>query len=93
LFRRTQPGQAEDILKPIELPMSMFVVGIPVLGVLVVWLAHALFGVAIWQGVVAIPLILVFTLIGVNSTALTSIERFPLTHGLKGCTGDRQWRI
>jgi putative OPT family oligopeptide transporter len=73
LFRRKQPGQEIDILKPIELPMSVFVVGIPVIGVMVVWLAHALFDVAIWQGVIAIPLIFIFTLIGVNSTALTSI--------------------
>jgi uncharacterized oligopeptide transporter (OPT) family protein len=73
LFRRKQPAQQEDILKAIELPMNVFVVGIPVIGVAVVWLAHALFEVAIWQGAIAIPLIFVFTLIGVNSTALTSI--------------------
>jgi putative OPT family oligopeptide transporter len=73
MFRRNRPGQEEDILKSIELPMSVFMVGIPVIGVAVVWLAHALFDVAIWQGVIAIPLIFIFTLIGVNSTALTSI--------------------
>ena len=42
-------------------------------GAVVVFLAHWFFGVAIWQGIVAIPLIFVFTLIAVNSTALTSI--------------------
>lgn len=73
LFRRGQPQRGEDILRSIELPMSVFVVGIPVIGVAVVWLAHALFDVAIWQGVIAIPMIFIFTLIGVNSTALTSI--------------------
>jgi uncharacterized oligopeptide transporter (OPT) family protein len=73
LFRRGQPQRDGDILRSIELPMSVFVVGIPVIGVAVVWLAHALFDVAIWQGVIAIPMIFIFTLIGVNSTALTSI--------------------
>jgi uncharacterized oligopeptide transporter (OPT) family protein len=55
------------------LPLSVFAFGIPLVGALVVWMAHRFFGVAIWQGALAIPLIFVFTLIGVNSTALTSI--------------------
>ena len=53
--------------------MRVFVIGIPVVGAVVVLLAHWFFGVAIWQGIIAIPLIFVFTLIAVNSTALTSI--------------------
>ena len=69
-------GQSEersDVLRDIELPLRVFVIGIPVVGAVVVLLAHWFFGVAIWQGIVAIPLIFVFTLIAVNSTALTSI--------------------
>lgn len=62
-----------DAMKEIELPMSVFAVGIPVLGAVVVYLAHQIFGIAVWHGILAIPLIFVFTLIGVNSTALTSI--------------------
>ena len=62
-----------DLLKDIELPMSAFAVGIPVVGAVVVLLANAFFGVAIWLGVIAIPLVFVFTLIAVNSTGLTSI--------------------
>jgi uncharacterized oligopeptide transporter (OPT) family protein len=73
LFSKTRSAQQTDLLRPIELPMSVFVVGIPVMGVAVVWLAHALFGVAIWQGIIAVPMIFIFTLIGVNSTALTGI--------------------
>jgi len=38
-----------------------------------VWLAHWFFGVEIWLGIVAVPMVFIFTLIGVNSTALTSI--------------------
>lgn len=72
LFRRN-PEQQSDVLKDIELPMSVFAVGIPVVGAGVVLLAHWIFDVPYWQGAIAIPLIFVFTLIAVNSTALTSI--------------------
>ena len=62
-----------DVLKDIELPMRVFVLGIPLVGGVVVAMAYFFFDVAVWQGAIAIPLIFVFTLIGVNSTALTSI--------------------
>lgn len=65
--------QGEDVLKDIELPMVVFAIGIPIVGGLVVALAWLFFDVEIWLGLVGIPLIFVFTLIGVNSTALTSI--------------------
>jgi putative OPT family oligopeptide transporter len=73
LLRRRNTDGHEDVLRHIELPWSVFVLGIPIVGALVVGLAHRFFGVAVWQGIIAIPLIFVFTLIGVNSTALTSI--------------------
>ena len=73
LFSRNQADRQSDVLRDIELPMRVFVLGIPVVGAVVVYLAHTFFGVEVWQGIVAIPLIFVFTLIGVNSTALTSI--------------------
>jgi len=73
LFRRETAGEQKDVLRDIELPMRVFVIGIPLVGALVVYLAHRFFGVAVWQGIIAIPLIFVFTLIAVNSTALTSI--------------------
>jgi uncharacterized oligopeptide transporter (OPT) family protein len=72
LFRRNRPAE-DEVLRHIELPMSVFAVGIPLIGALVVVLANQFFGVAIWQGAIAIPLIFVFSLIAVNSTALTSI--------------------
>ena len=71
MFRRQD--LREDPLADIELPMRVFVLGIPVVGAAVVWMAHAFFGVSILLGILAIPLVFVFTLIGVNSTALTSI--------------------
>ncbi|MBN1591528.1 MAG: OPT/YSL family transporter [Pirellulales bacterium] len=72
LFSRRSSGET-DLLRPIELPMRVFVIGIPLVGGIVVLLAHYFFGVKIIYGVIAIPLIFVFSLIGVNSTALTSI--------------------
>ena len=62
-----------DVLKDIELPMSVFVVGIPLVGFVTVALTHFYFNVHWVMGVIAIPLIFVFTLIAVNSTGLTSI--------------------
>ena len=73
MLPRKTPEQNSTVLKDIELPGIVFVVGIPVIGGIVVALANRFFGVAVWQGLLAIPLIFIFTLIGVNSTALTSI--------------------
>jgi putative OPT family oligopeptide transporter len=63
----------KDMLEDIELPMWVFVVGIPVIGAITVYLGHAWFGVHYWLGILAIPLVFVFTLIAVTSTGLTAI--------------------
>ncbi|MEO5971193.1 MAG: OPT family oligopeptide transporter [Bdellovibrionia bacterium] len=63
----------KDPLEKIELPMWIFMVGIPILGIITVLLGHAFFGIKIWLGLIAIPLVFVFTLIAVTSTALTAI--------------------
>lgn len=63
----------KDALADIELPMWIFVVGIPVLGGLTVYLGHVWFGIHYWLGIIAIPLVFVFTLIAVTSTGLTAI--------------------
>lgn len=73
LFRRPASGVNQDVLRDIELPMSVFAVGIPLVGTLVVLLAHYYFGVKFWVGALAIPLVFVFALIAANSTGLTSI--------------------
>lgn len=73
LTGRSRARMTDDPLRDIELPMKVFVVGIPIVGTLVVVLAHAFFGVSYWLGALAIPLVFAFTLIAVNSTALTSI--------------------
>lgn len=62
-----------DVLEKIELPMWIFVVGIPVVGALTVYTGHVWFGIHYWLGIIAIPLVFVFTLIAVTSTGLTAI--------------------
>lgn len=72
LFKK-RAAEKSDILKHIELPLWVFAVGIPLIGGIVIFMAHLFFGVHWWLGVIAVPLIFVFTLIAVNSTGLTSI--------------------
>jgi len=60
-------------LKHIELPTRVFLLGIPIVSTVVVYLAHRYFEVEIWMGIIAIPLIFIFTIIAVNATALTSL--------------------
>jgi uncharacterized oligopeptide transporter (OPT) family protein len=62
-----------DVLEKIELPMWIFAVGIPVVGALTVYLGHIWFGIHYWLGIIAIPLVFIFTLIAVTSTGLTAI--------------------
>lgn len=66
-------GADEDVLKDIELPMWVFLVGIPIMGVLTAWAGNAFFDVKWWLGLLAVPMVFVFTLIAVNATGLTSI--------------------
>ncbi len=63
----------EDVLKDIELPMWVFIVGVPVFGLITVYMAHVFFGVHYLMGLISLPLVFVFTLIAVNATGLTSI--------------------
>ncbi|NDF13905.1 OPT family oligopeptide transporter, partial [bacterium] len=62
-----------DPLQDIELPLSVSLYGVPVVGALLVILGHAWFDFGIWLGIIAIPLVFVFSLIAVTSTGLTSI--------------------
>jgi uncharacterized oligopeptide transporter (OPT) family protein len=65
-------GKTTDVLEHIELPMRVSAWGIPLVGALVVLMGHFFFGVSWWLGVIAIPLVFVFSIIAVNSTGLTS---------------------
>ena len=71
MFNRSE--KSADVLAHIELPIKVFVIGIPVVGAAVVIMAWRFFGVTPWMGALAIPLVFIFTLIAVTSTGLTSI--------------------
>lgn len=60
-----------NVLEDIELPLWITYVGVPIFVFLGVWMGHEFFGITWWHGLLAIPLIIVLTLIAVNSTALT----------------------
>lgn len=66
-------NKKKDVLEDIELPMWVFVVGIPIVGAITVYMGHAWFGINYWLGILAIPLVFLFTLIAVTSTGLTAI--------------------
>ncbi len=66
-------GGRADLLRHIELPLSVSLVGVPVIGALVAVMARGFFGVDYWLSVVALGLVFFFCLIAINSTALTSI--------------------
>ncbi|MBV8503428.1 MAG: OPT/YSL family transporter [Paucibacter sp.] len=61
-----------DVLAHIEVPLWISYVGVPVLGLLGAFVTHLFFGVPMWLAVVSLPLIVVLTVICVNSMALTS---------------------
>ncbi|MBN1513455.1 MAG: OPT/YSL family transporter [Phycisphaerae bacterium] len=73
LFAGSSAPRGEDCLKDIELPLWVSAVGIPVVGVAAALLTSYMFDVQVWLGLVAVPLVFVFSLIAVNSTALTSV--------------------
>jgi uncharacterized oligopeptide transporter (OPT) family protein len=70
-FKKKQAGK--DVVAHIELPLWISFVGVPILGVIGVWMTHVWFGVRVDLGALAIPLIIILTLIAANSTALTGI--------------------
>ncbi|MFO0784059.1 MAG: OPT/YSL family transporter [Phycisphaerales bacterium] len=61
-----------DPLRDIEFPLWVSLVGVPVVAGLAVWMSTVWFGINPWLGLLAIPLIIVLTLIAANATALTS---------------------
>jgi uncharacterized oligopeptide transporter (OPT) family protein len=71
MIGKKQPGN--DVLKDIELPIWISIVGIPIVGAVGVIMASQWFGVDWKYGALSIPLIIVLTLIAANATALTSI--------------------
>lgn len=71
--RKTTKIKKVDILENIELPLWISFLGVPIIGAITVWMGHTWFGIEWWLGVIAIPLVFVFTVIAVNATGLTAI--------------------
>jgi OPT family oligopeptide transporter len=71
--RNGEDRKDTDVLRHIELPLSVSFFGVPVVGAVIVWMAHNFFGVEYWLSVVAIALVFFFCLIAITSTGLTSI--------------------
>ncbi|WP_437604943.1 OPT family oligopeptide transporter [Sorangium sp. So ce834] len=69
----SRKGGARDVLADIELPVKLSIIGVPVVGLVVVVLGQLWFGISWWLGVIAVPLVFVFSLIAVNSTGITAI--------------------
>jgi len=61
-----------DVLKEIEFPNWISIVGIPLFSLLAAFLAHSFFGVTWYLCLLGLPLTFVLSLIAANSTALTS---------------------
>ncbi len=77
-FRKFFPAKGgkekkKDVLADIELPLWVSMAGVPVVGGIMVYLGHAWFDFGIFEGIIAIPLTFIFSLIAVTSTGLTSI--------------------
>ena len=62
----------DDLLKDIEFPGWISLVGIPIMSLISAWMAYSFFGVPIWATLVGLPLTFVLSLVAANSTALTS---------------------
>ncbi len=73
LFRKRTKSHSSAVLKDIELPVKISLIGVPLLGILAVWMGHVWFDISWMLGIIAIPLVFIFTIIAVNSTGLTSI--------------------
>lgn len=63
----------EDVLKQIEFPIWISIVGIPIMSLITAWMALAYFNVPIWASLIGLPLTFILSLVAANSTALTSV--------------------
>jgi uncharacterized oligopeptide transporter (OPT) family protein len=63
----------EDILKDIELPPMVSIIGVPICTVIITLMAKEFFNIDYWLSVTAIPLVFIFSIMAVKSTGLTAI--------------------
>ncbi|MDB5345208.1 MAG: hypothetical protein JWP89_3585 [Schlesneria sp.] len=62
----------DDVLKNIEFPLWISIVGIPIMSLITAWMGLAFFDVPIWASLIGLPLTFILSLVAANSTALTS---------------------
>jgi uncharacterized oligopeptide transporter (OPT) family protein len=72
IFKRGEKTKGADVLKDIEFPIWISVVGIPLFSALGAWVTHEFFGVPWLLAFISLPLIFVLSIICTNSMALTS---------------------
>jgi uncharacterized oligopeptide transporter (OPT) family protein len=63
----------DDVLKDIEFPLWISLVGIPIMSVITAWMAWSFFDVPMWASLIGLPLTFILSLVAANSTALTSV--------------------
>ncbi len=71
-FARKREASGADVLKHIEFPLWISIVGIPIMAVAGAWVSHHFFGVPWLLAFISLPLIFVLSVICTNSMALTS---------------------
>lgn len=71
IFKKNKVSKKEDILKDIELPLWVSLIGVPVVGFAMVLMGKAFFGVDYWLTAVSIPLVFAFCIMAVKATGLT----------------------
>lgn len=72
MFNKKNQQPQSTLGREIEVPLWISYVGVPIFSVLGAWTTHAFFGVPWLLSFISLPLILVLTVICVNSIALTS---------------------
>ncbi|MBC7397383.1 MAG: OPT/YSL family transporter [Bdellovibrionales bacterium] len=72
-LRSKNESKEVDVLESIELPLKVSLIGIPVIGALIVYFGHRWFQFGYLEGIIAMPLVFIFSLIAVTSTGLTSV--------------------
>jgi uncharacterized oligopeptide transporter (OPT) family protein len=72
LFKRGEKAQGVDVLRHIEFPLWISLIGIPLFSAIGAWVTHAFFGVPWLLAFISLPLIFVLSVICTNSMALTS---------------------
>jgi OPT family oligopeptide transporter len=63
----------KDILEEIELPKIVSYIGVPILSIIIMIMAHEFFGIHYWLSAVAVPLVFIFCIMAVKSTGVTAI--------------------